>query len=481
MHPLAFWIVPITLLILLLWIGVGAFFTDPYFPWTTVKSPYATEVSADGNVSLKEVHPPRFTTSLFARLTAYARAGARIVIYRWIPEPALGTNEQTVLQQLHLRRFDPSKPYVITGAHYSDLYVRNLGVFFNELTSSNLHRMQRDTLLRQRMALQTVALDLAFLRANGRLVTTIVPLGGTTFTGVNIYAEPSDSLHAVLFTLHKLHQSPATQQAATQLLNEYRSELNAELDRYLKTVIDPDTKLVKRSIHLSGARDGVKREAAFYDTVVAWKTAQLARDLELLVPEWTAAESWKSAIISAYWLPDQKIFANDLSQNGKVFGADTLMAVSTGFLDPQSSEDLRKIQVMIDEIHGQQLDQPFPLRYSRTNSQNQLHWAVRLFASGYMGEGIWSHWGIEYIKALLVLGDSPLPNRCEYLQRAQQFLRHYQAQIEKTGGYPELYGPDGTSFSTPAVKAVLHSGWVVNYEAASARLKTLLMTTSCEF
>lgn len=487
------WGVSLLLVAVVLWAGVGAFLTDPYFPWTTVRAPYRTSIKNDGTIELVEVQPPVFRRDWFSRLTAYVRAGSRILIYRWIPERKLGHSTAEVLAVLHDQRFQPDKPYVITGAHYSDLYVRNLGIFFNELTNERLEQSPQDLQNRQRLALQTVALDLAFLRANGWLVTTIAPLGGSSFTGINIYTEPSDSLYAVLFTLNKLKQAEPTRTAANSLLADNKEVLQRELLRYLQTVIDPRTLTIRNDIHLSGARDGVKRTASFYDTVIAWQTVRLADQLQLIpLQDWPAelqplldGAGWKQTIIDRYWNADKGYFINDLSEKagGKAddFGSDSLVVLSTGFLDPGQEQDRQKLERIVEHIQQNTLDRPFPLKYSTTNGQNRMHWTVKYFAPGYMGKGIWSHWGVEYVKTLLALSQTSDPAECLHLEDAREFLDLYAQNIAAFGGYPELYGQDGKPYQTLALRSVLHSGWVVNYEAAHAALESDLRTTSCQF
>ena len=69
---------------------------------------------------------------------------------------------------------------------------------------------------------------------------------------------------------------------------------------------------------------------------------------------------------------------------------------------------------------------------------------------------------MEYVKALLLRA----PAHTEYTGLAQQFLNTYKSNIEKNGGYPEVYGTDGAVFKSPLFKSVLYTGWVVNYEQA---------------
>jgi hypothetical protein len=474
--------------ILLAWSIFGVFISDPYSPFSNVQSPYQTEMNNSGNIELVENFVPNFDESFFAHTTAYFRAGARIGLYRWIGEPNITGDQQQILSGIHQRRFQPAKPYVITGAHYSDLYVRNLGIFYNELLTPLPDHSAQDWQARQRIALQTVALDLAYLRSTKKLVTTIAPLGGKRFTGINIYSEPSDALHAVLFTLDRL-VTPESDTAETtkKLLEENRAALQAEVKRYITTVIDPETLMVKEDIHLSSARDGVQRKGAFYDTVIAWKTVRLAQKLDLIDEEsWPSelrqvldTQAWKERIMARYWQPELGIFANDLHDTE--FSGDSLIVLSAGFLDPTHSADRQKLERIVAFIQKHELDKPFPLRYSRSTQQNELHLAVKLFAAAYMGDSIWSHWGIEYTKVLLALSQTSQENHCEYLKDALTHLDTYRQSIEEFGGYPELYSGQGKAFETLAVRGVLHTGWVVNYEAAQNTAQKYLSTSSCDF
>jgi hypothetical protein len=484
-----FGIVLFTLIAAFFWLVVAVFLTDPYSPWTIVQLPYKTDIDASGQIVLREIRTPIFLRDPFSKMTAFLRSGVRIFLYRWIGEPKLGTTASEIIRNIHSRRFDPTKPYVMTGAHYSDLYIRNLGIFYNELLNEEVVLNSEDFLNRQRIALQTLALDLAFLRQNKKFVTTISPMGGATFTGINFYTEPSDSLHAVLLTIKKLRQpGMASERAADALLAEYKDDLQKEVQRYAEFVIDAETLVVKKDIHLASARDGVKRSGAFYDTVIAWRTIQLAQELGILdrndwPTEFAALLNsvvWKKQIVETYWQEDAGYFANDLDDQR--FSADSLIGTSTGFLDPKMAADRRKLEAIADYIQQQKLDSPFPLKYSKKNDQNSLHLLVKLFAPAYMGESIWSHWGVEYIKLLLLLAENTSGQKsCAYLYKAVDGLNAYHQNIETFGGYPELYAGDGSLFQTLAVRGVLHTGWVVNYEAARDHAERLLRNSSCDF
>lgn len=473
----------------LLWFGAGGFWADPYSPDSTVAAPFLTKVDQQGLIQLIEVYRPQIRDDWFSHLTAFGRAGVRIFLYRWIGEPSLGNQETAIISQLHRLRFNPTQPYLITGAHYSDLYIRNLGIFYNELLNGDAALSQDDWLNRQRIALQTVALDLEFLHQEHHLVTTIVPLGGESFTGINIYAEPSDALYGVLFELRELERSGMESEGTTrQLQAKYYEDLRAEVRRYLETVLDPQTHFIKKDIHLSSARDGVQRQSAFYDNVIAWKTVQLAQRLNLMNrAEWAEqwqflfdASEWKQQILNAYWSDTVGYFKNGLQDDS--FSADSLIVFQTNFLDLNNQDDLKKAIMLLQTVHTQSSSRPFPLSYTLDNKSQNFQPMVGMFARSYASSAIWSHWGIEYAKALILLSQQLQSSEsCRFLDRAHQTLTAYQKNMVQTGGYPELYAADGSEFRQPVIKSVLHSGWVVNYEAAQAEFKIATQSSHCVF
>lgn len=91
-----------------------------------------------------------------------------------------------------------------------------------------------------------------------------------------------------------------------------------------------------------------------------------------------------------------------------------------------------------------------------------MYFLVKHFVPEYMGNGVWSHWGQEYIKLLVMLGKY---NKI-YLQAAEKHLKTYEQNIETHGGYAELCDKNGNIYKTSAYKAVLRNGWIINYEQA---------------
>ena len=444
-----------------------------------------------GELELFQRSQVKFTKRKHARIYSYTKAGFSIAKKTLRREKSLAKNENEIIEKIHEKRFDPSQPYVITGGHFHQLYVRNLGVFYNALLDSRITLSEKDWLDRQKIALQTVALDLSVFNEAKKEYTTIIPLRGHTYTCLNMYARPSDSLNAILYSLvvltdetyiqnlFPMHNCKTlalqTKSAGLKLIKEYSSLIRLLIKNYLAEIIDEKTKLDKKDMLLSSARDGIKRESSFYDNVIAWATIVLAKRLHLYKISDSEVTAWKDKIIKTFWENKEGLFIDDLSEESvksSTFSADSFIVTSTGFLNASKPNERKYLVRMVEYVRKNKLDMPFPLHYAKDNNSKKLYRPVKHFARSYMGKSIWSHWGMEYIKTLILLsGDNP-----QFVAEARKHLDSYRRNIEKYGGYPELYKPDGDIFSSRFYKSVLQNGWVVNYEQARMMINSLTTT-----
>jgi hypothetical protein len=89
---------------------------------------------------------------------------------------------------------------------------------------------------------------------------------------------------------------------------------------------------------------------------------------------------------------------------------------------------------------------------------------VRLVIPAYGGSAIWSFWGAEFIKLLIILSRTEGGGR--YRERAQRHLRTYETLMVKYKGYPEVYDARGAILHSPLYRSVRQTGWVVGFEQA---------------
>lgn len=423
-----------------------------------------------------ELTPNKISVSnkKYHRGYVYLKAGLHISKAKFVQEKPLHGSEEEIIRQIHAIRYNKTNPYVITGGHFYQLYVRNLGIFFNALLDARILSSNKDWIDRQEIALRTLALDLEVFRQTQKDYTTIVPIRENLFSCFNFYARPSDSLFAILYTILALTDEKfietlfptkqtkkhalQTKNAGQQLYKNYKISLRQLVQKYYEEVIDSQTGLVKKNLLLASARDGIKRQSSFYDNVIAWATIRLANKLDLYKISDSKLESWRKQIIQTFWDEKEGLFIDDLSEHSektKLFSADSFIVLSTEFLKPNRAADKEYLQQMVRYVKKHKLDIPLPLHYSTIDLPEKLYRPVRHFAPSYMGTSIWSHWGMEYIKTLIYL---------EQYADAKKHLAAYKQNIETYGGYPELYDNKGNLLHTRLYRGVLHNGWVINYE-----------------
>ncbi len=452
-------------------------------------SDYPFEVALKkGELELVKNGEIKFSKRKRARVYSYTKAGLSIARKTFSSEKPIFGTEDKIIEKIHQIRFSPNNPYVITGGHFHQLYVRNLGIFYNALLDPRIPSSSLDWINRQNIVLKTIALDLQVFSLAKSQYTTIIPLAGNRYTCLNMYARPSDSLYAIVYSLVALTtegniaslfpmQNCKTRRLQTKgagllLIEKYTQLLQFLLGEYLTEIVDEKTGIIRKDILLSSARDGIKRQSSFYDNVIAWSTIKLAKKLGLYKISEGELEKWKQKILEKFWSKKEGLFIDDLSEESlknNTFSADCFVVVSSGFLKPSVSKDRYYLLGMIDYVKKNKLDVPFPLHYAKMDEPQKLYRPVRHFAKSYMGKSIWSHWGMEYIKTLILLSKSNPP----YFNEAKNHLESYRKNIEKYGGYPELYKPDGNIFSSRFYKSVLHNGWVVNYEQAKLMLDSI--------
>ena len=446
-----------------------------------IDSPFQAKLS-NNNFVLTQTTDVHFSHQTKHKLQTYLHSGLRIATASLKKEHALHGSEEEIIKQIHTIRYAETNSYVITGGHFSQLFVRNLGVFFNALLDPRIPSTETDWRHRQSIALRTVALDLEVFHQAGKEFTTIVPIRKGLYTGLNLYARPSDSLHAIVFTLnalvdetfvetllpmqYKTKHTLQTKKAAQKLVKTYKKTLTDLITVYKNDLLDPQTNIVKKDLLVSSARDGIKRKSSFYDNVILWNTLRLAHKLNLKITSEKELQDLKKRILEIFWDKTRGIFLDDLSGK-KLFSADSFIVTSTQFLDFKKSSERKYLLAMVEYVKKNKIDQPFPLHYSTIDEPTKLYRPVRHFAPSYMGTSIWCHWGMEYIKTLIYLAnDNP-----KLLSEAKKHMQTYKKNIETYGGYAEVYDQHGKLLQTRLYRSVLHNGWVVNYEQTKMLLK----------
>lgn len=461
---------------------VTTYLTNPFSRLSIIRLPFRIHLDHQVHETIDNNTKLKVKNRWYWRWFAMYQSGLYILTTRYFHSPA--SNAKTVdeiIADIHTLRYDPNKLLLISGDHFNGLFVRNLGVFYYPLLDPSIPSSEQDWRDRQTVYLQTVAYALGVFTKSPRLTTTIASMGPLTATCVNYYAYPSDSLFGILYTLAvlrgeqsaaALHYNPKahsldTKIAASHLLADYRETLVLLYEDYKGTVLDQATGLIAKNVHLSGAKDITRRRSAFYDNVVFWKTTQLAMTLGIVPTDTVYLKKLKQQILKTFWLEDKGYFLEDLSDEGvrhSYYSSDWLIVLSTGFLDPLDTHESTYYTRSIAYIQKHKIDQPFALKYQQDTRAHRQFLPVRLAVASYGGDAIWSFWGMEYIKALVLLykktGDTA------YKKAASYHIEKYEEKMLEYGGFPEVYDPDGKLLQTPFYRSIRQTGWVIGFEQA---------------
>jgi len=169
----------------------------PFAKYTLVQVPFQTQLQANGQLSVVRESTIRLRTSRWYSIFATLKSGYHIVgnVYSGSKRAKDDTLDE-IIQDIHKLRFDPAEPYLISGDHFSMLYIRSLGIFYATLLDPRTALDEQDWLNREQIYLQTTVYALEVFKDAGALSTTIVPVGETSVSLMNIYAPPSDSLYS---------------------------------------------------------------------------------------------------------------------------------------------------------------------------------------------------------------------------------------------------------------------------------------------
>jgi hypothetical protein len=459
---------------------IGSYLTNPFSRYTLVRRPYRAEM-VDGTIkAIDENRRLVINQSTPFRIFAVLKNGVHIMSSRWHKSPPSQSKDvQGIIEDIYNLRFNPGKLLLTSGDHFSALFVRNLGVFYYPTLDRAIPTTERRWYDRQIVYLQTLAYALGVFAKQKELTTTIVPTGRHRATCVNFYAYPSDTLYGILYALAallgvqsaqpakygKAQQPLDTHNAANLLLETYGQSLSDHYMRYRAKVFDPHTGLVNMRVTMSGAKDITKRTSAFYDNVVFWKTTELAMSLGFTKRDTRFLRILKQRILEAFWLEHEGYFLEDLSAEGKAnkyYSSDWLIVLATGFLSPEKVDERKYFEQSVAYIQEKKIDRPFAIKYQHETRAHRQFIAVRLAVASYGGDSIWSFWGMEYIKTLLLLYRAT--GKPAYLNEADYHIGKYKSAMVRDKGFPEVYDAEGDLLETPFYRSVRQTGWVIGFE-----------------
>ena len=480
-------LVPVVVLSLLAVLVGGSYFTNPFSRFTLVKQPFTIQVVLGAFRAINNNHRIHIAQRPWWRLFATLKCFVHILETRYVKSTR--SNAKTlegIIAGIHTQRYNPHKLLLTSGDHFSALFVRNLGVFYYPMCDPRIPSNTTDWHNRQIVYLQTLAYALGVFQKRPVPVTTIVTTGSYRATCMNYWRYPSDTVYGLLFALAALlgeqdaapanyaaaSQAPDTKAAALLLLEEYGNTLVQLYTHYRTTVFDEERCLLRSDIALCGAKDITRRYGAFFDNVVFWKTTELAMRLGLIEADPAFLKRLKKSILGTYWLNDKGYFLEELSAEGvreAHYSSDWLIVLIAGFLDPAKKSERHYFTRSIEYIRKAGVDKPFAIKYQSESRGHKQFFLAKIAFESYQKDTIWSFWGMEYIKTLLLLYRHT--GEQSYLRTADYHIRAYKHAMLRDGGYPEVYDDKGNLYETPFYRSIRQTGWVIGFEQVLAMRK----------
>ncbi|MBR9691351.1 hypothetical protein GOV06_01060 [Candidatus Woesearchaeota archaeon] len=312
--------------------------------------------------------------------------------------------------------------FQVSSGHFCQFYMRDFGWCIDSLLKLGYKKEVHKTL--------AYALS---VYSKKELKTTITPNGKT----VDVFAYAPDTL---AYLIRSLRVSEAH-----DLVLKHRDFLIKEIDKFHKLVIDEKTGLVRIDRHFSSMKDESKRKSSCYDNIMAAMLSNELNKLKLYNP--LKKYDFKKIIKHMFWTGNY--FTDDLRGNKEIVTGDSnIIPFWTGVFT-----DKAMLKKAVEQIQLNNLDEPFPLKYTDKKHKHHKMLFIEKFVPNYEGNAVWMHMGGLYVQ--LVKQIDP--------KKAVEYKRKYKEIIEKYHNFLEVFDSNGKPFKSRFYYADEGMLWASNY------------------
>lgn len=294
--------------------------------------------------------------------------------------------------------------YQVSNGNFPHFWMRDFGICVDALLAIDTKKV-----------ISSLAFALEYYEKTGKVTTSITKKGKC----IDFPVMAADSLP---FLVHCLVRAKAG-----ELVTKYKTFLEEQLRYYYKDIFDHKTGLVRKDKHFSSMKDHYIRQSSCYDNCMLAMLARDAGELGLSSP--FAGYKFPQLIEETFWTG--AYFLDDLSGKYHVASDANIFPFWCGLFD-----DKNMCTAALQEIHENELDKPFPAKYTKERHREQELRLPSFFAPNYEGTAIWTHLGFCMIDIALLV-DKKL---------AQNYINEYKKVIEKNANVLEVFNPDGTPY-----------------------------------
>lgn len=352
----------------------------------------------------------KFFIRTIGRILGTIRAEKRQLVNRYFAKiEQLDGDAYAICQQI-VEKLWEGDFFRTSQGHFDFFWMRDFGTVSQSLVNTGY----------KKHVLHTLRWALLHYRRAG-IVTTCIDKAG------NCFEAPGHAVDSLPWLLHSLAVSNYD-------LNKLERQFLAEqLRRYCKKYLD--TAGYVRPIKFAEMRDAVIYDRSAYAVTLI---ARMADCVDILKLDGFPYEllQYQEELLSRYW--NGQYFNADRQTNA--FSAEcALFPFFLGVI-----EDEAMAGVTFDYINQEELNEPFPLIYTKQPDAFTYHWwMTKPFMPNYQSTTLWSWHGVFYLHLLKRYG------RPEYSMQLKKFSK---GMIEKRGTFPEMLNSDGSWYYAPIYK-----------------------------
>jgi hypothetical protein len=277
---------------------------------------------------------------------------------------------------------------------------------------------------------QTLSYALNTFSKHDKVTTTITPNNQP-------FDFPTHAVDSLPWLVHSLSLAKKK-----ELTERYQPFIESETQRFVKTVINPETGLVK-PLHFSSIKDFAIRKSSCYDNCMVALLSTSLNNLKLNNP--LHQFNYPQLIKETFW--NGEYFYDDLKKLPYVAADANIFPFYLKIIKSKSM-----LKSAINEIKKAQLDIPLPIKYTRTSAPVKFLWQ-ELFMKNYERDAIWTHMGPLYIQLLKQINKS----------EAYRHVQNYTHLIETYKNYPEVLDSNGKPFTSIFYHSDQGMLWAANY------------------
>jgi hypothetical protein len=241
----------------------------------------------------------------------------------------------------------------------------------------------------------------------------------------DVFSYAVDSLPLLFHSLYLLEKKE--KKAGKELIEIYKPFLEKQIDFFYENVVDKETHLVTTKKQFSSIKDHAKRSSSCYDNCMV---ALLAKHLTFFKLKHNITKPNYANLLKKYFWKNNAfrddLFSETITGDANVFPYWTKIIT-----------DKIMIKQSIKAIQKNNLDKPFPLKYTQNIPHNFI-FPLSLIANNYEGNTLWMHLGLCYLDIVKKV-DNKL---------YKQYKENYKKHIEKHKTFLEIFNNDGTPFKT---------------------------------